>query len=91
MKSLSLMLNLFISIPKKIALGLIFLYQKITSPDHSEWGKIIFKGGYCQYHPSCSEYAKQSIQKRGLIRGAFKSFWRILKCNPWSKGGEDLP
>ncbi|HRE41014.1 MAG TPA: membrane protein insertion efficiency factor YidD [Ignavibacteria bacterium] len=43
----------------------------------------------CKYYPSCSQYAIESLQKRGLITGMFLSVKRILKCNPFSSGGFD--
>jgi len=76
---------------KKIPIFLIKIYQKLLSPDHSFWAKTIFPGGYCRFTPSCSEYSKTAIAKHGIIKGLFKSAWRILRCNPWSKGGIDLP
>jgi len=71
-------------------LWLIRIYQKTISPDHGlfkEW----FKPGYCRFYPSCSEYSYQVIKKRGLIIGLPKTIWRIIRCNPWNKGGTDLP
>jgi putative membrane protein insertion efficiency factor len=43
----------------------------------------------CKYHPSCSQYASDALRKYGPFRGAAKAAWRILRCNPWSKGGVD--
>jgi putative membrane protein insertion efficiency factor len=43
----------------------------------------------CKYHPSCSQYASDAVHKHGLVRGSFKAAWRILRCNPWSRGGVD--
>lgn len=43
----------------------------------------------CKYIPTCSEYAIQAIEKYGAIRGSFMAIWRILRCNPFSKGGFD--
>lgn len=80
-----------VNIPRNIAVGAIRLYQKVLSPDHSFWAKTIYPLGYCKYHPSCSEYGKQVMKKRGLLIGTLKATWRILRCNPWSKGGIDLP
>lgn len=69
---------------------LIRLYQKTVSPDHGFF-KSAFPQGYCRFYPSCSEYGYQSIEKNGLIKGSLKAMWRILRCNPWNKGGVDLP
>ncbi|MBU2542567.1 membrane protein insertion efficiency factor YidD [Patescibacteria group bacterium] len=71
-------------------LFLIRIYQKTLSPDHG-WFKSRFPHGYCRFYPSCSEYSYQVIKKRGLIVGSLKTVWRILRCNPWNKGGIDLP
>ncbi|HSP71970.1 MAG TPA: membrane protein insertion efficiency factor YidD [Gaiellaceae bacterium] len=43
----------------------------------------------CKYHPSCSQYASDALHKYGLFKGTAKAVWRILRCNPWSKGGVD--
>ena len=43
----------------------------------------------CKYHPSCSEYTKQAIEKYGVMKGIFIGIKRILRCNPFSKGGYD--
>lgn len=77
-------------LPRYPFLLLIKIYQKTFSPDHGIL-KNKFPHGYCQYYPSCSEYSYQAIKKRGLIIGIFKTAWRIIRCNPWSKGGVDLP
>ncbi len=80
-----------IYLPRYSILLLIFLYQKILSPDHSFWGKALHHHGYCKYYPTCSQYGYEVIKKRGLFIGIPKTIWRILRCNPWSKGGIDLP
>lgn len=71
------------------ALGMIRLYQKTISPDHG-WFRARFPYGYCKFYPSCSEYTYQAIDKFGFFKGFFKGTWRILRCNPWSRGGMDL-
>ena len=43
----------------------------------------------CKYHPTCSEYAVQSIRTYGVLRGLVLAAWRLLRCNPWSHGGYD--
>lgn len=65
---------------KKIFIYLIEKYQKYIS-------KVL--GNNCKYYPSCSEYTKQAIEKYGALKGSFLGMWRILRCNPFSKGGYD--
>jgi putative membrane protein insertion efficiency factor len=43
----------------------------------------------CRYHPSCSQYASDAVRKYGPVRGSLKAAWRLLRCNPWSRGGVD--
>jgi putative membrane protein insertion efficiency factor len=45
----------------------------------------------CRFYPSCSEYAVQAIRYYGPVRGLIKATWRLLRCNPLSRGGVDLP
>ncbi len=73
---------------KGFILFIIRYYQNTFSPDHGPM-KFMFPDGYCKYHPTCSEYGYGSISKHGVIKGSFMTMWRILRCNPWSKGGLD--
>jgi len=75
---------------KKILIKLIEFYQKTLSPDHG-FLKKFYPYGYCRFYPSCSEYTKKVIEKQGALLGIFSGFWRINRCNPFSKPGEDLP
>ncbi len=59
---------------------LVRAYQNLVSP--------LFPAS-CRYVPSCSEYAAQALTRHGLVRGAWLSVARVLRCNPWSEGGED--
>jgi uncharacterized protein len=43
----------------------------------------------CKYHPSCSRYAVEALRQYGLLRGGVLAGWRLLRCNPWSRGGVD--
>ena len=65
---------------KRLLLSLINWYQKMPFSSHSK----------CKYYPTCSNYAKEAITKYGSIKGGFLAIKRILKCNPFSKGGIDL-
>ncbi len=65
---------------KKIVLLLIQFYKRYISP---------MKTTKCPYFPSCSTYAVEAIEKHGLLKGGLLAVWRILRCNPFSKGGYD--
>lgn len=65
---------------KKFLIYLIEKYQKYISP---------MLGANCKYYPTCSEYTKQAIEKYGALKGIFYGVKRIVKCNPFSKGGYD--
>ena len=65
---------------RKLLIHLIKLYQKYISPR---------KTTKCPYFPCCSQYGLEAIQKHGALKGGCLAFWRILRCNPFSKGGYD--
>jgi putative membrane protein insertion efficiency factor len=65
-----------------VAVGLIRSYQRVVSP---------LIGPRCKYHPTCSEYAAQAIDEFGAGRGTVLAGWRLLRCNPFSRGGVDYP
>lgn len=65
---------------KKFLIYLIRFYQKRISP---------LKKPCCRFYPTCSAYAIEAIEKKGAIRGGFMAIWRILRCNPFGKGGFD--
>ncbi len=46
-------------------------------------------GPRCKYYPSCSEYAVQAVERYGILRGLVLAGWRLLRCNPFSRGGYD--
>jgi uncharacterized protein len=46
-------------------------------------------GGRCKYYPSCSVYAEEAVRRHGALRGSGLAVWRLLRCNPYSKGGVD--
>jgi len=43
----------------------------------------------CKYHPTCSQYASDALAKYGPVKGSLKAAWRVLRCNPWNRGGVD--
>ncbi len=65
---------------KKILIFLIRCYQKYLSP---------LKSTKCPYFPTCSQYGLEAVQKYGAVKGSILAAWRILRCNPFSKGGYD--
>lgn len=65
---------------KRIVVSLIKFYRHWVSPMYTPC---------CKYRPTCSEYALQAVEKHGAIKGSLMAIWRILRCNPFSKGGYD--
>jgi hypothetical protein len=65
---------------RTIAVFLITLYQKLISPHLPP---------SCRYVPTCSQYAKEAIEKHGIARGASLAVRRILRCHPFHAGGYD--
>lgn len=65
---------------KKLFLIIIKFYRKYISP---------MKSTKCPYIPSCSEYGMEAIEKYGALKGGVLALWRIIRCNPFSKGGYD--
>lgn len=65
---------------KKLFLFIIKFYRKYISP---------MKSTKCPYIPSCSEYGIEAIEKYGALKGGALALWRIIRCNPFSKGGYD--
>lgn len=63
----------------KLMLKLIGLYKQRTKSTNPT----------CRYHPSCSTYAQSAYQKHNFLYASLLSVWRILRCNPLSKGGFD--
>lgn len=66
---------------KRLMLFLIRFYRKYLSP--------LKIHTHCIYVPTCSEYALEAIEKYGALKGGILTAWRILRCNPFSKGGFD--
>ena len=65
---------------KKVLLALIRFYQRHISPCFP---------ARCRFTPTCSQYAIEAVRVHGILRGLALTFWRILRCNPWCRGGYD--
>jgi uncharacterized protein len=64
----------------RLVLAPVRFYQRMISPALPR---------RCKYHPSCSHYAVQAVERYGILRGAALAGWRLLRCNPFSHGGYD--
>jgi hypothetical protein len=65
---------------KRLLMGLIGFYRLAISP--------LFPPS-CRFYPTCSEYAVEAIEKYGPVKGLRLSVWRVLRCNPFCRGGFD--
>ena len=59
---------------------LVRLWRAVASPSYAPC---------CKYYPTCSTYALEALQIHGAIKGSAMAAWRLLRCNPWSRGGVD--
>ena len=66
---------------KKICIGMIRFYKKYLSGLKRQY--------HCIYIPTCSQYGIEAIEKYGVLKGGLLTAWRILRCNPFAKGGYD--
>ncbi len=65
---------------KKVIIKLIRFYQKNIS---------FYYKGRCKYYPGCSQYFIESVEEFGAVKGSLNGLKRLLRCNPFSKGGFD--
>ena len=65
---------------KRVLIRLIRVYQKYLSP---------LKSTKCPYYPTCSTYAVEALEVHGAFNGSILAVWRLLRCNPFSRGGVD--
>lgn len=74
---------------RKIVLGSIKFYQKYLSFDTGFAKMFFLTDKACRFRPTCSEYCYQAIEKYGILKGCLMGLKRIIRCHPWSKGGND--
>ena len=67
-----------IDAPRRMALGLIRVYRRFISPALPP---------SCRFEPTCSAYADEAIARYGIIKGGRLAVWRLLRCNPFGRGG----
>jgi putative membrane protein insertion efficiency factor len=65
---------------RAILIALIRGYQWFVSP---------LLGNHCRFYPSCSQYAREAIERHGVRRGLWLAVRRLLRCHPWQPGGVD--
>lgn len=70
------------SLVRMVLTAPIRFYQRFLSP---------LLAPRCRYYPTCSDYAVRSIERFGILRGSVLAAWRLLRCNPLSRGGFDYP
>jgi uncharacterized protein len=82
------MRNPFRYYPRFLVISIIKIYQKTLSFDHG-FMKFLYPHGFCRFSPTCSQYGIEAIKKFGIFKGGFLTLKRIIKCNPFNKGGYD--
>lgn len=65
---------------RTLLVGLVLAYRHTISP---------LLGPTCRYYPSCSAYGLAALRAHGVAKGVLLTSWRLLRCNPWSRGGLD--
>jgi len=65
---------------KSALIALIKVYKRYLSPMIPD---------SCRFYPTCSQYAIDAVSKYGILKGSIKAIYRILRCNPFNKGGYD--
>ena len=66
---------------KRLVLAPVRFYQRVVSP--------LKPVPTCRFVPTCSQYAIEAVERRGVLIGTLKALWRLLRCNPFCRGGYD--
>ncbi len=67
-------------LPRNLVVAFIRGWRAVISPLY---------GNVCRYYPTCSAYGLGVVQQFGVVRGGVMTLWRIVRCNPWARGGID--
>ena len=73
---------------KKIILKAIRFYQKYVSLDQG-YLHMLIPVRICRFHPTCSQYTYQAIERYGILNGTWFGVKRIIRCGPWTISGFD--
>jgi putative membrane protein insertion efficiency factor len=65
---------------RRVSFGLLWLYKRAVSP---------YLPSRCRFHPTCSEYAAEAIDRHGMFRGGWLTLKRLVRCTPFFQGGYD--
>lgn len=65
---------------RRILIALVRAYRAVLSP---------WLGAHCRFHPTCSAYALEALERHGALRGAVLTVGRVLRCHPFHRGGHD--
>ncbi len=68
------------TVMRAVLIAFIRVYQLFFSP---------LLGNHCRFYPSCSQYAREAVERYGVIRGVWLAIRRVLRCHPWHPGGFD--
>lgn len=78
--------NAILRAPRYFIVGLIQFYKSVLSPMKNA---LLGPGGCCRFYPTCSEYSIQSVKYHGAVKGIYYSLVRLVKCQPFHRGGFD--
>ncbi|RMI14469.1 membrane protein insertion efficiency factor YidD [Cellulomonas triticagri] len=82
-RSVASTLRAVVRLPRRVLVLAIRGYQRFLSP---------LTPPTCRFYPSCSAYAVIALERHGVVKGTRLAVWRILRCNPWNRGGvDDVP
>jgi len=82
LRRLNMLVDALRRLPTRLVVTTVRFYQLAISP---------LIGPCCRFTPTCSQYCLLAVKKYGVVVGLLKTIWRVLRCNPFCKGGYDPP